>query len=377
VLTIGLPLLMVVAGGVSVLVELRGALPPVGYVDQTGELARLDRVAVGDETLHAASFADVDTAQEALDSGDIAGYLVVPPGYLEGDPATFYGEKGPGAKIEAGLTALMRQAMLPDAPAWVLERLEEPSKITYVAQETGETVTQGLALVIRVGTPAFLALVFALSVFTTASQMGSAVVREKEHRAMEMVVTSISPRQLVAGKVLGMTLLTVTQVAVWIVGAMGGIGLALMGELQINDLSVPWSALLWGVLLGIPGYFLYSVVGAGLGVIAGDKQQARQLAGLLGFLGMGPLYLMSAIIDNLDGSLSVGLTLFPFTAPTIALFRMVLTEVPTWQLGASLAIMLLSLAVGVWFVARIFRAAMLLYGQSLRPGEILRALREA
>ena len=65
------------------------------------------------------------------------------------------------------------------------------------------------------------------------------------------------------------------------------------------------------------------------------------------------------------------------TAPTIALFRMTLSEVPTWQLGASLGIILVCLAAAVWSVARIFRAAMLLYGQSLKPKEILQALRHA
>jgi ABC-2 type transport system permease protein len=98
---------------------------------------------------------------------------------------------------------------------------------------------------------------------------------------------------------------------------------------------------------------------------------------MLGFIGMGPLYLIGAIIDNLGGTLGVALTLFPLTAPTITLFRMTLSDVPTWQLGASLAIVLVTLAVAVWFVARIFRAAMLMYGQTLGPKQIMRALREA
>lgn len=376
-LTFGIPLLMVIAGGVAVLTEVGGPLPRVGYVDRTGQLAPVASVAVGDETLQLTSYADAEAAQQALEAGDIGGYLVIPEDYFAGGPPTFYGEDSPGARLESGMTAFMRQAMLPDAPAWTLARLDNPSNVTYAAQETGERVVQGSALVIRVATPAFLALVFVLSIFTSANQMGAAVVREKEQRAMEMVVTSISPRQLVAGKVLGMTLLSLTQVGVWVGGAVISLTLALWGTFQMGALSIPWAALVWAALLGIPGYFLYAVLGAGLGVIAGDKQQARQLAGLLGFLGMGPLYLMGAIVNNLDGLLGVGLTLFPLTAPTIALFRMTLFEVPTWQLGASLAILLISLAASVWFVARIFRAAMLMYGQSLRPRQILQALREA
>ena len=375
--TFALPILMVIAGGVGIATQLGGQVPAVGYVDQTGELADVASVTVQGEAVDVRSYVGVELAREALEGGAIAGYLVVPEDYFRGGTAIFYGESSPGARMESALTVLMRKAMLPGATDFELDRLENPSAITYVARETGERVVQGPALVIRLVTPAVLAVVFVLSVFTSANQMGAAVVREKEQRAMEMVVTSISPRELVAGKVLGMTLLTMTQVGVWFIGAAAGIGLALLGALQIADLSIPWGAVLWAALLGIPGYFLYAVVGAGLGVIAGDKQQARQLAGMLGFLGMAPLYLMGSIINNLDGALGVVLTLFPLTAPTIALFRMTLTEVPTWQLSASLAIILLSLIVATWFVARIFRAAMLLYGQSLRPREIVRALRQA
>jgi ABC-2 type transport system permease protein len=216
-----------------------------------------------------------------------------------------------------------------------------------------------------------------LTVFASAGQMGSAVVLEKEQRAMEMVITSLSPRELIVGKVLGMSLLSLTQTAVWMVGAGLALGVALFGSLELQSLSIPWSALLWATLLGIPGYFLYAVIGAGLGVIAGDKQQARQLAGMLGFLGMFPLYFMSIILDNLGGPLGVGLSLFPLTAPTITLIRMAMTDVPLWQLITSFTVIVASLTASVWFVARIFRAAMLMYGQTLQPKQIIRALRQA
>ena len=73
----------------------------------------------------------------------------------------------------------------------------------------------------------------------------------------------------------------------------------------------------------------------------------------------------------------MALTMFPLTGPMIGLFRMALVEVPTWQLAASLAILVASLIGSIWLVARIFRAAMLMYGQALRPQQLLQALREA
>jgi len=194
---------------------------------------------------------------------------------------------------------------------------------------------------------------------------------------MEMIITSLAPRELVAGKVLGMTLLSLTQVGVWAIG--GGIAfvLAFSSVVDVQTLSIPWEALTWGLLLGMPGYFLYAVLASGLGVMAGDSQQAQQLAGVLGMLGMAPLYLMGLLVNALDGPLAVGLTMFPLTAPMIGLFRMALVEVPTWQLITSLAILVASLIGSIWLVARIFRAAMLMYGQALRPRQLLQALREA
>jgi ABC-2 type transport system permease protein len=266
--------------------------------------------------------------------------------------------------------------LLADQPDWVVERLSDPSQLTYVARATGEELAEGSAVLIQVVTPLVLALAFGLLVLTGSGQMGAAIVEEKDQRAMEMVITSLAARELIIGKVLGITLLTVTQAAIWATGAGMAIGLALTATGGV-PLNIPWRAVSWALLLGVPGYFLFAVLAAGLGIIAGDRQQARQLSGLLGFLGLVPLYFLGVVINAMDGPLVLGLTWFPLTAPMIALFRMALSPVPTWQLVVSLVILIASVIGSVWFVTRIFRAAMLAYGQSLRPGQIWRALRQA
>jgi len=202
-------------------------------------------------------------------------------------------------------------------------------------------------------------------------------VREKDQRAMEMVITSLSPTELVAGKVMGMTLLSLTQFGIWIVGGGIAAAVALIGKIQLSELVIPWVSLGWGLLLAIPAYFMYAVLASGLGIIAGDRQQAQQLAGALGLIGLSPLYVLTALLNAPNGSLAVALTLFPLTSPMIALIRMVLTEVPTWQLAGAFGIIILSLLGSIWAVSRIFRGAMLIYGQSLRPRQIWQALRGA
>lgn len=376
-LTFGIPLLMVIAGAIPILTEFRGDLPQVGVVDRTAEMSPINEVEVNGETLNLRFFADQESANSAFESNEIGGYLVVPTDYFQGDSPQFYGSEEPNERLTSGLEKVIRRAFLAGEPAWQVDRLEETASVTYQALNSGEEISEGPSVIIRVAAPIFLAFVFVLAVFTGANQMGSVVVLEKEERAMEMVITSISPFELVSGKVLGMTLLSLTQIAVWVAAAVLAVGLFFADDLAGHPISIPWQALIWGGLLGSVGYFVFASLGAGLGIIAGDMEQARQLAGMLGFLGMAPMYLMGVVVNAIDGPLAVGLTLFPLTAPTITLFRMALTEIPLWQLFSSLGILLLTLLVSVWTVSRIFRTTMLLYGQKLSLPQIWAAVKRS
>jgi ABC-2 type transport system permease protein len=375
ILTFGLPMLMIIAGAIPILSMMNDNPTQIGYVDQTGQLA-VPEGQLEDTAITLIVYSDPETARTALAQGDIDAYLVIPENYFQNQTPVFYGREEPSPIIREALAELMRRAMLADQPEWVSERLADPSQLTYVAQTTGQEIPEGPGVLIQVATPVVLAIIFGLTIFTGAGQMGSAIVREKEERAMEIVVTSLAPWELVVGKVLGITLLTLTQILIWATGAGIAIGLILFAS-GIQSFTVPWEALLWATLLCVPGYFLYAVLAAGLGVIAGDQQQSRQLSGLLGLVGLAPLYLMGVLVNALDGPLALGLTWFPLTAPIVALFRLGLTQVPTWQLSVSLVILILSLVASIWFVARIFRSAMLMYGQPLRLKQIWQVLRQA
>lgn len=377
ILTFGLPVLMVLAGAIPFIMSDADALPVVGFVDQTGDLAPPAEVPLDGDSLQVQTFEDIEAARAANRRGAIAGFLVVPKGYLEGEPAVFYGEESPDTTTQEALSEFLRRSLLPGQPDWLYSRLADPSQQVYVALEGGQEVAEGPALILHLAAPIGLGMFFALAVLMGSSQLGAAVVREKEQRSMEMIATSVRIRELVAGKVLGVSLLTLTQFAIWGAGAAIGIGLALTSLTDLQGLVVPWQAIVWALLLGVPGYLLYGTLAAGLGVIAGGNQQARQLAGFLGFVALVPFWFAGAVVTAPDGPLAIAASLFPLTSPTFSLMRMTFTAVPTWQLVTGLVLILLSLAAALWVVARIFRAAMLTYGQPLRPQQILRALRQA
>lgn len=383
ILTFGIPVLMIGVAAIAIITQTPddGDVPSViGVVDETGGLTTVDQIVLQEDvvdldvTLRFEQYATPAAAEKAYLAGEIGGYLVVPEGYFEGEAVTYYSDEEAGTVVEEGLRLYMQRALLSDQPDWVFERLDDPATYTYVAQVSGEAVSEGPGLVIRVATPAVLAIAFIFAVLFGTTQMGAAIIQEKDQRAMEMIVTSMRPVELVAGKIVGMTLLSLTQFTIWIAGGAVALFLAFSDQFSLQQLSIPWTILIWGILLIVPGYFLFAVLAAGLGILAGDSQQAQQLAGALSFLGLAPIYLMAAILSNPEGPLAVGLTLFPLTAPSIALLRSVFFEVPTWQMASAVAILLASLALSIWLVTRLFRAAMLNYGKLLRPKEIWRAL---
>ena len=386
ILTFGIPLLMIVAGAVGFITARpnAGDVPAaIGYVDQTDELVPVEGVTLDEEvidlnaTLRFTGYPTLQAAEAAYLNGEIGGYLLIPEGYVTGEAVTYYSDEDPGTIVEEGLEQFMQRTLLAGEPEWVFARLADLTTYTSVSQATGEVVAEGPGLIIRLITPAFLAMVFVLAVLFGTSQMGVAIIREKDQRAMEMIVTSLRPLELVAGKVMGMTLLSLTQFGIWTAAGIGALALAFADQLDLQGLVIPWSALIRGALLIIPGYFLYALLAAGLGIIAGDTQQAQQLAGILSFLGLAPIYILGPILSEPDGPLAVGLTLFPLTAPSVALVRTIFTEVPIWQLAAALGLLLAALALTIWLVTRLFRAAMLNYGKALRPREIWRALVQA
>jgi len=377
-LTFGLPVLMVIAGAVPILAASRGTdLDSFGYVDQSGKLSPVGQISMEDHTYHFQSIPDETSAKAAFRQGDIDGYLVIPTDYLQGEPVSYFANDNPGEGLDMVFEDFLRRALLPQLSSQTLQRLNDPAKLTYVASQSGERVAEGPALIIHFALPAVLAVLFGLAVMFGIGQLGAAVVKEKDQRAMEIVITSLRPGELVAGKILGMTLVSLTQLGIWMVGGGIAVALAVSGSVDLSTLTIPWATLFWAVLLTVPGYFLFATLAAGAGIIAGESQQAQQLAGMLGFVGLLPLWMAGVLLEAPNSPILVAMTLFPLTAPTVILFRMTFTAIPVWQLLASFFLLVASLLVAVWAVTRIFRAAMLMYGKAMRPNEIWKALLKA
>jgi ABC-2 type transport system permease protein len=177
------------------------------------------------------------------------------------------------------------------------------------------------------------------------------------------LMLSVTPRQLLTGKIVGLGLLGLLQTIVWvgtarILLAQGGTIFNLPVAFQL-----PASFLVWGVIFFILGYAVYASLMAGLGALVPNLREATQATILVIFPLIIPIFLLSVLINEPNSVLSIVLSIFPFTAPIAMITRLSAGEVPLWQILVAIALLIITTVLVIRAVARMFQAQTILSGQ--------------
>lgn len=323
--------------------------------------------------------------RERVEADRLHGVLWLPPGLLESASAVYEGENATSrsemAELRTAVQAAVRQDRLAQAGVDPLRVTGALGPVTFEARQTGEGATSGTA-----ESAVLLAFILGFAIYMVVIIYGQAVMRgvleEKRDRIIEVMISSIRAPQLLLGKVLGIGGAGLLQVAIWVgfaavVLTQGDAIAALIGRPMPELPDVPAHIGVSFVAFFTGGFFLYSVLYAGVGAIVTTHQEAQQLA----FPVLAPLIaaiaIMSAVAGDPGGQAAVIGSLIPFTAPVIMPMRIALMEVPALELAASGLLLAAAGALLLWVAAKIYRIGMLATGK--RPGlrEVWRWIRTA
>jgi len=222
--------------------------------------------------------------------------------------------------------------------------------------------------------PFIAAMLFFITVIGSASDAVRAVVDEKESRTMEILVTSISPNELMGGKILALFAVGMTQMAAWGVAAAVALIVAKMNIPELSHFQMNWSFLILVLAMFLPAYMITAGLLAAAGAATTELREAQQLATFVTLPSMLPAILSFVILTNPNGLASTIMTLFPLTAPLTVSMRWAFTSIPIWQLVASFVILVASAVGSILLAARVFQAGMLRFGQRLSWQEIRQAV---
>ena len=206
------------------------------------------------------------------------------------------------------------------------------------------------------------------------------IVQEKSDRVVEVLISSMSSRQLLTGKIAGVAAVGLTQVAAWllILTAVGIFGAATAMAAGINVLQfLKPATFAYFLIFFLLGYLTYVCVYAVAGSACNTDKEAQQLMAPIQMVMMMPWFLMFPIITNPDSSLAVGFSLSPVFGPVTMFARTVTSEPPLWHVAVSIAVSLTTIAVFFWATAKIFRVGILSYGKRPTIPELWRWLKLA
>ena len=349
---------------------------PVGYIDHadvinensTGE----EEGSAFDPVISFLSYDSEEQALNSLESEEIQAYFIIPEDYPEVMDVQLIYIDEPDSMIQRRFTDLIQQNLVAasDLSPEVEKRLKEGDLVTLIALDGSREMREDEWFMIF--TPFIAGVLFITVVMTSGGYLLQAVVEEKENRTMEIVVTSISPGQLMTGKIIGNIAVGLTQFVIWLIFLW--IGLKIGGNVWpiLKDFSLPTNYLLVLLLVMLPAFVMVAAMMAALGSTLTETREAQQISGMFSLPITLPFYVSSIIMENPNGTLATVLSYFPLTAPITILMRMAFTVVPTWQLAINIAILVLFAVFAIWFAGRAFRLGMLRYGKKLALKEIFR-----
>ncbi len=381
IMTLTVPILALLAIGIFQFVSQTGEPSAVekiiiGYVDESGGFdSYTDQVII-----ELVGFSTSDEATTALITGEVSEYFVIPSDYMSTGVVNRYTlekEFETPIIINTVIKNFLTSNLLEDkVSAETIYRIEAPLELVVTRlTETGEVAKEqgGYGNVII---PGIFSLLLALSLMLSSTYMIQGLGDEKESRLVEVLLSSVSSRQLLMGKVLGLGAAGLIQVVIWLASAPLLLKMASssFGGF-ISTIQLPANFLILGIVYFILGYLLFASLSVGIGAISPNAREGQQLATIYTLFTFVPLWFSSLLFIFPKNPIWLVLTIFPVTAPVTVMLRLGVSDIAVWELAVSMVVLVISI-IGILFLSiRAFRIYLLMYGKRPGWGEIIRNLR--
>lgn len=252
-----------------------------------------------------------------------------------------------------------------------VDALMEPVKVdTTQAGKNANSLSSFVAVYV-------LFLLMYMVILLYGMNVARSIIEEKTSRVFEVLLATIRPGEMMAGKVIGVGSVGLTQVAVWLASAVVLTATPIIAAILGTDSHVTLTAsqVIYFVVYFLLGYLLYSSIAAALGAMVNSEQELQQLNMILVMPLAGCMFALSTVIPNPDGILSRIISLIPFCSPLIMFMRISMGHPPASEIALSIALMIATIYGTLWVASRIYRVGILMYGKKPNLPEIIRWLK--
>jgi ABC-2 type transport system permease protein len=335
--------------------------------------------------------ADDAELKKALDEGTVEGYVTFAEPTGEGlPPVTYHNKDG---ELNGDVQIYLQNALQQANTQFIVgdkltqEQIAAMSTPVHIAtQQLNADGTAGDNDASQESTPAInyvivyaMLMLFFMSIMMTGNMIAAEITSEKSSRIMEILITSASPLAQMFGKVIGIFLVGLLQIAIIVAAVVVNLKLphnaTILKDLDLDLGQLNINLLLYGIVLYVLGYFLYALMYAAVGSIVSRTEDLGQAVMPIMMLGFVAFYVPLFSISNADTLLVKIASYVPFTSPLTMLLRIGVGEVAIWQVIVSLAILLVTTFIFGWLAAKIYRTGVLMYGKRPSIKEIRKAMK--
>jgi len=381
ILTLAFPLIAllgIVAGQViPKMITPTTTIEKIGYIDKIGAFNQ----GIDENNIQLIPYNTEDDAKAALVKKGIKEYFVIGTEYISTgliQRYTLTSEIAPSTTVQTVIRDFLLNNLLKGNTADVIQRAKSPLNIASTTLTTAGTPTSRQGGFSALSLPYIFSILLMISIFTSSGYLLQGLGEEKENRVMEILLSSISPKQLLAGKVLGLGAAGLVQIIVWLISAnfLMKIASATWGNV-LGSLQVPPDFLILGIIYFILGYLLEAVIMAGVGSVSPTAREGQQMSAFFIIPVIIPIYFMGLIMAHPENIIVKLLTFIPITAPLTVIVRLGLSSIPLWELLVSIGILILSIWGLFALTTKLFRTYLLMYGKRPDLKEIVRSFKEA
>jgi len=326
-------------------------------------------------------YPDQVAAEKALRASEVNQVLVVPADYLQTGKLRRYATTTNifSSASERPVTRWLVRALLDGREDSLrIERVARPARglDLYALNNKGEfELHDDRREMFDFLIPFAMGMLLGLSIVIGGQYLLQGVAEEKESRILESLMCTVTPDELLAGKLIGLGSAGLTMVGAWVlIGSTAAAPGALLANVHIAPRLI---ALAVGYFL--LGYLFYGSIMTGIGAITNNMREAQQFSFMFTIMNFIPFYLMTTILGRPDSGLAVGLSMFPPMAPVAMMLRLAAPtgSVPIWQIVLSMGLLAGAGWLAIFVAGRIFRLGLLMHGKTPNLPEILRWVREA
>jgi ABC-2 type transport system permease protein len=349
--------------------------PPAAAMDLPGPLARRAEAASRDRggfdntaRIELVLLRDIDAGYSSVRSGQTEIAFILDQDWLrEGaarvllpevkplNPGIYPGRLAVARLIRRSIAADMHDPLHTERLIQVLEPIEEQVGRDGEAPPENVGAAQSLERAMQALLPILFSSFFAMMVFVASGYLLDGIGEEKENRVLEVLLASLTPEELLLGKMLGLGAAGLLQTAFFALVGLGPV--AAMGLL-----SIPATTLLGMAVCCFAGYALYASLMGASGAVAGNRHEGRQISAVWTMSAASPMFLLPVFMTAADGPIATGLSLFPLSAPIAMTLRLGMGGVPIWQFVLALAGILVT-GWAAWIAgSRVFRVGILITG---------------